>query len=54
MYLYLGYAASLPIERALYLSSFPSNISSTSLALSKVMFVAKAGCPEPTKVNLHQ
>lgn len=45
--LYLEKLRSLLIETALYFSSFPSNISSTSGAFSSVMFVAKVCCPNP-------
>lgn len=41
------------METALYFSSFPSNISSTSVARSKVIFVAKLCGPKPTKIHIY-
>ena len=49
---YLGTVVSEVRDTALYFSSFPSNISSTSEALSSVIFVARLCWPNPT-VNVH-
>lgn len=40
------------METALYFSSFPSNISSTSVARRRVIFVAKLCGPNPTKIRI--
>lgn len=45
----LGMLTSDETVNALYLSSFPSNISSTSEAFNNVMFDANECCPNPTK-----
>lgn len=40
------------METALYFSSFPSNISSTSVARRRVIFVAKLCGPNPKKIRI--